>query len=221
MTASASTSGPTTAAPPGRGEAAPAARAWSADRVIQWSIFVIATLLVIFPLAPILFQSVLDKPLYEADRAFTLNNYTRILSSAEFWSTVGTTLVYGLVTTILAVVIGTFLAVVLTRTDVPAAGWLNGLLLIPFYVSPLVLAFAWAIVYGPSGFITLWVRTSLNLPTWELYTIGGMAVVAAVYYVPYTYLYSTGSLALTDPQGRQPATSICWGPTQYVAGSCN
>lgn len=31
----------------------------------------------------------------------------------------------------------------------------------------------------------------------------------------------TGRLTLTDPQGRQPAASICWGPTQYVAGSCN
>src|SRR5439155_3586293 len=58
----------------------------------------------------------------------------------------------------------------------------------------------WAIVYGPAGFITLFVRAQLGLPTWELYTVGGIALVAAVYYIPYTYLYSTGSLALTDPQ---------------------
>lgn len=185
---------------PSRGEAAPAARAWSPDRAVQWAIFAVAAILVAFPLAPIIYQSLLDKPLYEVDKAFTLNNYARILGSAEFWSTVGTTLVFGIVTTIISVVLGTFLAVVLTRTDVPGSRILNSLLLIPFYVSPLVLAFAWAIVYGPSGFVTLWVRTTLNLPTWELYTIGGMALVSAVYYVPYTYLYSTGSLALTDPQ---------------------
>ena len=53
----------------------------------------------------------------------------------------------------------------LTRTDVPAARLLNGLLLIPFYVSPLVLAFAWAIVYGPSGFVTLWVASAGHLHT--------------------------------------------------------
>ncbi|MBI2755982.1 MAG: iron ABC transporter permease [Chloroflexi bacterium] len=151
-------------------------------------------------MAPILYQSVLDRPLYDADRQPTLGNFTRVLSSAEFWSTLGTTLVFGLITTVLAVVIGTVFAVLLTRTDIPTRGVLNSFVLVPFYVSPLVLAFAWAIVYGPSGFVTLFVRANLGLPTWNLYSIGGMALVSSVYYVPYTYLYSTGSLALTDPQ---------------------
>jgi iron(III) transport system permease protein len=66
-------------------------------------------------------------------------------------------------------------------------------------VSPLVLAFAWAIIYGPSGFLTIFVRTA-GLPVWTLYSVAGLAVVAGVYYAPYTYLYSAGSLALTDPQ---------------------
>jgi iron(III) transport system permease protein len=161
---------------------------------------VVAAALILFPLVPILLQSVLDRPLYEADRQVTLGNYGRILSSSEFWATLGTTAAFAIVTTILAVGLGTALAVLLTRTDVPAAGLLHNLVLVPFYVSPLVLAFAWAIVYGPSGFATLFVRANLGLPTWELYTVGGIAVVAAVYFVPYTYLYSTGSLALTDPQ---------------------
>jgi iron(III) transport system permease protein len=173
---------------------------WSTERAIQWLVVVIAVLLVLFPVAPILFQSVLDKPLYEPDKALTLNNFVRMLSSAELRATLGTTLAFGLATTLLATSIGTFMAVVLTRTDVPGRGWLNNLLLIPFYVSPLVLAFAWAIVYGPAGFVTMWVKTTFNLPVWELYTLGGISLVAAVYYVPYTFLYSTASLALTDPQ---------------------
>src|SRR5690242_14449659 len=94
-------------------------RVWTWDRPVQWLLTVVATVLVVFPLAPILFQSVLDRPLYESDRAFTLSNYGRILGSAEFRATLGTTLVFGLLTTILAVVIGTALAVLLTRTDLP------------------------------------------------------------------------------------------------------
>jgi iron(III) transport system permease protein len=170
------------------------------DRPVQWLVTAVATLLVVVPLAPIVYQSLLDRPLYERDRALTLGNFARILGSAELWTTLGTTLVFTVIATLLAVGIGTVLAVVLTRTDVPGRDLLGNLVLVPFYVSPLVLAFAWAIVYGPSGFVTLAVRTGLGLPTWQLYSIGGMALVAAVYYVPYTYLYSTGSLALTDPQ---------------------
>jgi iron(III) transport system permease protein len=89
--------------------------------------------------------------------------------------------------------------VLLARTDVPTRSVLHNVVIVPFYISPLVLAFAWAILYGPSGFATIGVR-QLGLPTWELYSVGGMAVVAAVYYVPYAYLYAIGSLALTDPQ---------------------
>lgn len=175
-------------------------RGSSLDRPVQWLVGIVATILIVFPLAPILFQSVLDRPLYEVDRAFTLGNYSRILSSGEFWGTLGTTALFGIATTILSVVLGTALAVILTRTDVPGRDVLHNLVLIPFYVSPLVLAFAWATVYGPAGFLTIFAKTRLGLPGWELYSVLGIALVAAVYYVPYTYLYSTGSLALTDPQ---------------------
>src|SRR5919206_740580 len=82
-------------------------RGISWDLPVQWVVAVVAAILVIFPLAPILFQSFLDRPLYEADRAFTLGNYTRILSSGEFWTTLLTTIAFGLVTTILAVLFGT------------------------------------------------------------------------------------------------------------------
>src|SRR5918912_889015 len=83
------------------------------DRPVQWLVAIIATVLVVFPLAPILYQSVLDRPLYEADKAFTLGNYTRILSSGEFWSTLGTTAIFAAITTALAVVFGTAFAVIL------------------------------------------------------------------------------------------------------------
>jgi iron(III) transport system permease protein len=205
------------AARAGERAAVPAGRVWTWDRPVQWLVATLAAVLIIIPLAPIVLQSLLDRPLYEADRALTLANYTRILGSAEFWATLATTLVFGLGTTILAVAIGTGLAVVLTRTDVPGRLLLHNVVLVPFYVSPLVLAFAWAIVYGPSGFATLFVRANLGLPTWELYTLGGIAVVAAVYFVPYTYLYSTGSLALTDPQLEDAGRIAGAGPLRVLA----
>src|SRR4051812_47551390 len=170
------------------------------ERPVQWAVAIIAILLVIFPLAPLLYQSFLDRPLYEADNALTLGNYSRILSSGEFWGTLGTTLLFGAVTTVLSVGLGTILAVLLTRTDLPHRDTLHHLVMVPFYVSPLVLAFAWATIYGPAGFLTIFVRARFGVQPWELYSILGIAMVAAVYYVPYTYLYSTGSLALTDPQ---------------------
>ena len=187
------------AAPPREAQvAAGGGIAW--ERPVQWGLSILAVFLVVFPLAPLLYQSFLDKPLYEADKALTLGNYGRILTSSEFWGTLGTTLLFGAITTILSVGIGTVLAVLLTRTDLPHRDVLHHLVMVPFYVSPLVLAFAWATIYGPAGFLTIFVRTGIGVTPWELYSVLGIALVAAVYYVPYTYLYSTGSLALTDPQ---------------------
>jgi iron(III) transport system permease protein len=161
---------------------------------------VVLTALVAVPLAPIVYQSVLSDRLYEPAKSFTLGNYALVLGNAEFWTTVGTTVIFVVATTALSVILGIAFAIVLTRTDVPARGLLHDLVILPFYVSPLVLAFAWAILYGPSGFATIGVGGILGLPTWQLYTVIGISVVAAVYYVPYSYLYATGSLALTDPQ---------------------
>src|SRR5919198_2581526 len=175
-------------------------RGWSVDRPAQWLLAVVLTALVVIPLAPIVFQSVLSDRLYERDKQLTLSNYALALQSDELRATVLTTVAFVLLTTVLSIVLGTIFAVLLTRTDVPGRRFLHDIVILPFYVSPLVLAFAWAIVYGPSGFVTIAAGSILGLPTWQLYTVIGMAIVAAVYYVPYTYLYATGSLALTDPQ---------------------
>lgn len=172
---------------------------WSFDRPAQWLLAVLLTALVAVPLAPILYQSVLSDRLYEKAKQFTLGNYGLVIQNPEFWSTVVTTVIFVIATTALSVLLGITFAILLTRTDVPARGLLHDLVILPFYVSPLVLAFAWAILYGPSGFATIGART-LGLPTWQLYTVIGISVVSAVYYVPYSYLYATGSLALTDPQ---------------------
>ena len=177
-----------------------AGRGWSIDRPAQWLVAIVLTTLVVLPLAPIVYQSVLSDRLYERDKHLTFTNYGLVFDSAQLRTTMLTTLEFVAVTTLLATVLGVAFAVLLTRTDVPGRRVLHDLVLIPFYVSPLVLAFAWAILYGPAGFATIGVRSVLGSSGWELYTVLGMALVAAVYYVPYSYLYATGSLALTDPQ---------------------
>ena len=186
------------------------------DRPAQWLLAVVLTALVAIPLAPIVYQSFLSDRLYEPAKAFTLANYALVLRSDEFWATVGTTVAFIVATTLISVVLGIAFAVLLTRTDVPTRGLLQSLVILPFYVSPLVLAFAWAILYGPSGFATIFVGGLLGLPTWQLYTLVGMSMVAAVYYVPYSYLYATGSLALADPQLEDAARIAGAGPLRTL-----
>lgn len=177
-----------------------AAAGRSFDRPVQALVMLLTLVLVLFPLVPILYQSINGRPLYDRVTALTLGNFARVFTSAEFWGATRATLLFALLTTIGAVTLGTILAVLLTRTDLPGRDIFANLVLIPFYVSPLVLAFAWRIVFGPQGYLTILARRLPGEPDWNLYSVSGMAVVASMYYAPYTYLYCSGSLGLADPQ---------------------
>src|SRR3546814_10692856 len=54
-------------------------------------------------------------------------------------------------------------------------------------------------VYGPSGFVTLWVQTQFGSAPWTLYSITGMSIVAGVSQMPLAMLYCLGSTALANP----------------------
>lgn len=172
---------------------------FSWDSGVQWLVVIVTALLVAFPAWPIILQSFMSKPLYEEDRAFTFDNYTNLLGNARFWDVLVYTAAFAVATTIIAVIIGIVLAVIINRTNIPLRNLYSNLVTIPYYVSPLVLAFAWMQMYGPQGFGTILVRT-LKLPIWQLYSFGGIVIVSAMYYIPYTFLYATSSLALADPQ---------------------
>jgi iron(III) transport system permease protein len=167
------------------------------DRLVQWGIVILTALLVLFPAWPILYQAFMDKPLYEKDKAATLLNFGDVLGNSEFWQSLTTTAIYGVVSTFLGVTIGTTLALLLSRTDIPGRKLFSNLILIPFFVSPLVLAVSWNVIFGPQGYFTIVIR-NLGLPTWDLFTLPGMIIVTAMYTAPFTYLYCMGSLALSD-----------------------
>src|SRR5215216_572118 len=166
---------------------------------VQWSVALLALALVLFPTWPIIYQSFLRQPLYEAGQALTLNNYPRVLTNPAVWRVIGNTMVFMIGSTLLGTLLGILFAVLLTRTNVPGRTWFAKLITIPYYVSALILAFAWRVMYGPQGFITVAVG-QLGLPTWNLYSMGGLIVVSALYFMPLTYLYCSSSLLLADPQ---------------------
>jgi iron(III) transport system permease protein len=193
-----------------------AQRAGAVDRALQGAVAALTFLLVTVPLLPILFQSFLSAPLYEPARALTLSNYVRLLQNQEFRRVLLNTLVFATSTTALAVVIGVTLAILLVRTDVPGRTSLAGLVTSPLYMSPLVIAFAWTVIFGPQGYLTQILRSITGVNPWNLYSLGGMAVLGGVYYAPYTYLYASGSLALSDPAVEDAARIAGAGPLRTL-----
>lgn len=189
----------------------------SADAFVQWGVGLLTLLLVLFPLAPILLQSVLARPLYEAERTFTLGNFVRILSSPEFHRVLVVSITMAVATTAGAVVLGTLLAVFVMRTNMPLRGPVGALVMSPLYISPLVLAFAWVTMFGPQGYVTIYARLATGGDPWNLYSVAGIVVVSIFYYVPYAYLNATASLSLSDPTVEDAARVAGAGPLRTLA----
>src|SRR5260370_39594301 len=81
--------------------------------------------------------------------SFTLANYLRAYGSAAFWRTSWNTLSFALASTLLAFVIGAFLAWVLARTNTPLAGLIGFLLIGRIVIPRILIAISWILVASP------------------------------------------------------------------------
>jgi iron(III) transport system permease protein len=186
------------------------------EHLIQYGIAGLTAVLVLSPLLPVLYSSFRDRPLYDPGGVLSLDNYVRLFSDPAFHRVIGDTFAFAVLATIISVGLGVLMAVMIGRTDVPGRAILAEIVLWPIYLSPLVIAFAWVIMYSPSGFGTLLVKNLLNIQPWNLYSIPGMALVASVAMMPIAYLYCSSSAAVADPALEDAARSIGAGPFQIL-----
>lgn len=172
---------------------------FSRDGGVQFAVSALTVTLVLAPLLPILYQSVIDRPLYESDAQLTLQNYVRLATEEGFGGVLWNTLLYGLGSTLIAQVVGLAAAILVARTNLPFRSLISGVLLWPLYISSIVLAFGWITMYGPSGLVTLWVQQFTGSSPWNLYSIAGLCLITGVAHVPITFLYCIASARLLDP----------------------
>lgn len=179
---------------------------------IQGAVFIVVVFLVVGAIFPIIYQSFIDRPLYEAGRQFTLQNYVRLFAEAGFWEVAFNSFAFAVMTTVIALVISVVSAVVIVRTRVPLRGPMDACLLLPTYISPLVLAFSWVYIYGPAGYATIFVQSLIGATPWNLYTLVGMAVTESVALVPIGYLYCSGAMHQLDSSLESAARTCGAGP---------
>ena len=96
--------------------------------------------------------------------------------------------------------LGTTLAVLFVRTDLPGRRVLPGaVLLLPVMLPGLALILGWAAMYAPSGYVTRLIEEHTPLPVfWDLYSVPGMAMLATGVAAPVVYLFVQAALASQD-----------------------
>jgi len=151
-------------------------------------------LAVFLPLALIFYQSLLTAPFFDPAKTFGFGAFAFIFADPDFWSSLTNSLVIAVGMAVIAVPLGAVLAFLMVRTDLPGRGWIEPLLLIPVFVSPMVLGFGYVVAAGPVGFWSVWASDLLGVVPWNVYSLSAIAVIAGLTHVPHVYLYSSAAL---------------------------
>jgi iron(III) transport system permease protein len=149
---------------------------------------------VLSPLSLILYQSFLSAPFFEAQKSFSLDAYGFVLADSDFWSALRNSLAIAAGMTLIAVPLGGLLAFLMERTDLKGKRFIEPLILVPSFVSPMVLSFGYVVAAGPVGFFTVWAQETFGVAPWGIYSLAAMAVIAGLTHVPNVYVYASSAL---------------------------
>ena len=186
---------------------------------MQYALWALTLVVVVGPIVPVLVASLWSTPLYERGGSFTLENFSRLLTDGDWWSAVGNSVGFAAMTTVASLVLGTTMAVLLTRTDLPGRRVLSGLVLLPVVLPGLVLILGWQVMWAPFGFASAWFRDLTGLaPPFELYSLLGMSVVGTTVIAPIVFLFVRGTLAGLDTSLEDAARTAGARPFRALLG---
>ncbi len=176
-----------------------------------WSgaILAILTLLVLYPVAMLLFGALTGAdPVVDGYKlsGLSLDNFATVLGNQNVHAALANSLIACTGGTAIAVVIGLAFAWIVVRTDTPWKGLIASAGMLPLFVPPLVGGVAWAILGSPKTGLLNVVLIRLGVDwRFNLYSMSGIIFVFGMYYAPYVYMFTAAALRNMDPSLEEAA----------------
>jgi iron(III) transport system permease protein len=158
------------------------------------TVILLTAIAVFLPLGLIFYQSFLSAPFFMPNKELGFEAYQFVFADEDFYNAFVNSLVIAVGMVVIAVPLGGILAFLMVRTDLPGRAWIEPMLLIPVFVSPMVLAFGYVVAVGPVGFYSIWVKNIIGMVPWNIYSLASIAIIAGLTHVPHVYLYSSAAL---------------------------
>lgn len=176
----------------------------------------ITTLVIYVPLSFIVIQSFLSAPFFSPSKVFSFEAFRFIFAGPDFYKALksGFILAFGLV--VIAIPLGGILAFLMVRTDLPGRRIIEPLILVPIFVSPMVLGFGYVVAAGPVGFFSLWAESLLGFVPWNIYAMSSIVVIAGLTHVPPAYLYISSALRSVGSDVEEAARTAGATPLQVM-----
>ena len=174
------------------------------------------SLIVLVPIGMIVWQAFLDAPFFQPSHHLSLDAFRFVLADPDFHRALWVTVVVATGMTAIAVPLGSALALLVVRTDLPARGLLEPWILVPMLVSPVVLAFGYVVSVGPVGFLSLAVKDALGALPWDVYSLPSLVVIAGLGHAPHVYLYAASALRAVPSDLEEAARISGAGPLRVA-----
>ncbi len=163
-------------------------------RLFRFVVIALTALAVLAPLSLVFYQSFLDEPFFNPAAKLGLDAYQFVLTEDDFWTAFFTTVTIAAGMTAIAVPLGAALAFLMVRTDVPGRAIIEPLILVPIFVSAVVIAFGYVVALGPVGIFSTMAKAVFGTVPWNLYSMTSLILIAGLTHVPHVYLYSAAAL---------------------------
>lgn len=170
-----------------------ASGATPAEVIIITVLTVLVLWLVLYPVGWLIWGAFHNGPPGAAE-GWTLENFSAVFADANYWLVVWRSILVGVGVTVLATAIGAPLAWLTVKTDLPGKRWVELSAIVPFFTSTFIGALAWIMLGNPTnGVLKLWFGIPINV-----YSVGGIIWVTALYMAPYMYLFTAAALRNMD-----------------------
>lgn len=167
---------------------------------------ILLLLLTVLPLSMLILGSLQVEGL----EGLTLENYTSVYSDPRTYQLLSNSFLYALGTAALALSLGTALAYIVERTNVPLRRAFFAVTLVPLIVPGIVSTIAW--VYLASGKIGVINKAFMALfgltePPFEIYSLLGMIWAEGLHLSPLVFLVMVGAMRAMDPALEEAAVT--------------
>lgn len=170
---------------------------------LTWILFIIVFILIAVPLILLFVES-----FHGEDAGFTLKNYTDTFSRKSNVRSALNTLNLALLTSLFATVIGSVLAWIVARTDIPGKALLKTLLMIPYMIPPFIGAMGWMFLFGRSGYVNKMWEALFGHFLFNIHSFSGLVLVMTMYMYPPVFITVYTALVNMDAS-LEEAGRIC------------
>ena len=156
------------------------------------------------------------------DRPPHAANYVEAYGRARHLQALWNTLQFGAGVAALSCLFGVPLAWAISRTDMPAKGFIRLMVFGAFIIPPYLGAIGWILLAGPNaGWLNkVWMAlTGAESGMFNVYSMAGLIVVIAVTSFPYVFVFTSARSISSPPRWRTPRTF--WAPARCAPRSAS